>query len=699
MKSLSQLLPGTAELCTALGIQDQRWDKPTVVQTDAAGAFILEVVFVFLESTKTLSEGSRASVYAAFKDDLEAEAARDEQQIALILLSHMAGFLVQPTSAARSELNTALCLDASLLFRHGTAIGAGVETARAVGRFLRPMLFELMSENEPALVAGAAYVRWARRYDPALVPEFAGPIRAALNNRTMGPDFHINAVMELMMLPPSLLDQDAAALSLEALNQLGSSRQRDDPITAIRLMVGLIAKEPKAAVTYHERLVDLCFEYSTHLTRDRLASAANVHDYAGHPNGGLDLLAPVLGAYFRTRQGRRAGEVLAALRGVPLAQARVDDLLLLISSESSGSWLLRDYQNLKLAPPGRMSAATLAAQQFFGLTMRNVGDPDNSVFPVERPGVPDASMSDELEAALIDLLKFSSSGGLLPSTRSVHGALVPLQASPWPLQALLQKRLGFTLPIAMSLRPPLMDRKLRRALVWSVGTYSSEEEELLVSALLTAAGVEVTCPAERTLEAFKAYYAGDQFDLVWLGSHGEHARNGAVRLHIGTDGGLEPRQLAALRPASSDARRLLVLNACDTGRVTVDRGVAWPETGIAAAAAAPDQAVISHLWPITPWPDALGFAFVLGSSLGIHEHGRASGPAHVFFDAFETTLRMMLSGPGAIRPPLNGPPGQLLPEDTLQRFRRLMDVDASSTGDLPAWPSLLARWGSAAFYE
>jgi hypothetical protein len=134
---------------------------------------------------------------------------------------------------------------------------------------------------------------------------------------------------------------------------------------------------------------------------------------------------------------------------------------------------------------------------------------------------------------------------------------------------------------------------------------------------------------------FAACYARRDLDVLWVTCHGEYAAYTPELSHLVLgEEQLSLNQVLRLEAPITDERRLLVLNACDSGTAATLGGLT--EFGLGSLVAGPTQAVIGHQWPCD-WLMAAGFGAVLGSSL-------ASGLG--FGDSFGCALRALREGPG-----------------------------------------------------
>ncbi len=139
--------------------------------------------------------------------------------------------------------------------------------------------------------------------------------------------------------------------------------------------------------------------------------------------------------------------------------------------------------------------------------------------------------------------------------------------------------------------------------------------------------VEVTLfrSNETTKNEFIKIYESNDFDIIWVMSHGEfdHWKPGVVSVEIGNNQYLSLDEALNLSIPESDKRRLLFLNICDGATHSGSDGL--ERLGFAPSLANNNQCVISHLWPVTAW-SAATFGAIYSSYLTSEGN---------FFTAFE----------------------------------------------------------------
>jgi hypothetical protein len=280
-----------------------------------------------------------------------------------------------------------------------------------------------------------------------------------------------------------------------------------------------------------------------------------------------------------------------------------------------------------------------------GTTIHDPSDPTWQPEPPRRPGIPDYGHSPAAALASERHLGLADDAGAVGRVVEGARALAMVPSMQMPVQGLLARKLGLTLPLTTSLVRPRSDRaRCRIGLMSNPETWTSELECEVVTHVLTDVEVRPLLP---TADAFEQAYADETLDLLWVASHAE-LRHGDPRgsfLAFGDSERLTIDALDAL-PAPRGDRRLLVLNVCDGGASATLGGPAG--FGVGPVLAGPSQAVVSHLWPMPP-PVAATF----GCFLAVALRGDASP-----LDAFAAVLRAMGRPRSAIVDDLRTLPGR-----------------------------------------
>ncbi len=341
-----------------------------------------------------------------------------------------------------------------------------------------------------------------------------------------------------------------------------------------------------------------------------------------------------------------AGRVDLALRGIarwyraPGGEDAIDSSgVFVLSPFSERGFMATSQQSTQLVErdgQGLLERLTQETNDFLG-ALFTVTDADNSALRIpERPGVPDVARGTDW---------FSTQREAYCPVGPPEGPPSQMQLILPPaghaIQAVQLAAWGVTWPIAASLSKPRPDRRPRTVALWSGGGSLTEAMELeMISSAFVASGatVEAFDPNAGTRQDFLAAYQDPRYDIFWVASHGEfdHWSPRDVKLHIAANGtAVSLADLFGRAPADG-SRRLLVLNVCDGARFE-EIGM-LPRLGLAPGLASPQQATVSHLWPVLGFPSA-----AFGAYLAYYLAGGAP-----YFEAYVCSLEGMRKASGAI---------------------------------------------------
>jgi hypothetical protein len=349
-----------------------------------------------------------------------------------------------------------------------------------------------------------------------------------------------------------------------------------------------------------------------------------------------DMLSPFIGKCIEMKQGGDAAKVLKAWYNVASNQGVEDDNLLIIFPNYAKSLMYSAGSQsfaLRRDIGGLFSNTISVSNRFLGISSsvgRNPGfilnEPDEGRF-----GVPDEQVSEEMEACLVEFYAINDVRGYLYANNESVSGMVTLPSSQHSIQYLFQKYTGHCWPIASSLLPPAEDREVRKVCMWcGAGSITEEIELNAVKSVLEKSNIQVDyfSSSETTKAKFINIYESNEYDVIWVMSHGEfdHWQPGEVSMGIGIDEVLSLNELLQLQVPVTDYRRLLFLNVCDGATYTNQGGI--PKLGIAPSVAGSNQCTISHLWPVNPFSAAVfGCLYAASISNGVG-----------FFDSFQDTL-------------------------------------------------------------
>lgn len=481
------------------------------------------------------------------------------------------------------------------------------------------------------------------------------------------------ALRLLAVCSGSVTGEDIASRSQELLERFGADLT---PTERLEVLGNVLPGGGHGVAARLDEFVDLAKRQS--LT---CASLSPGQAGPGRARGAMHTLieAPLV-ALLRAGEVAAAVRLLSAWRGIPDDEGLTAVPLVGLHDRDEGlSWTCEGRP--PLTPPTGVThnEYVLAANAFLGTTAtKRLGPPLPLNVPDRGRGVPDRTKGATFETVATRFLGLAGAesarqaavnAGQSPSTIIV----IPTQQA--PVQPLMLRRLGWTLPLSMSLRQPKPDRAIHTAVVWIGESFFAQRESDAVVGALRAGAVDVTVRDSETMsrELFLDDYRSDQFDLFWVGSHGmfDPMAPSAGYLMLKDDERVSGVDLE-LDHLGADGRRLLVLNACDSGATALIGGIG--ELGLASSAVGPAQAVVGHQWPVMSSTVAPVFAAVLASAIV----GTAG-----FFQAYASAVTVLSSGPDCILGALG---------TSAEGLAQVVEDNPSDFEDL-------AGWSSAAFYE
>lgn len=338
----------------------------------------------------------------------------------------------------------------------------------------------------------------------------------------------------------------------------------------------------------------------------------------------LDIVKPLIALLVRQQDLGGVVDVLSAWYGSSGAAPCADDVLLIHPAFGDGvatlwpggAWI--DTATTR----GGHERVVDALDEALG----NCSNPDVSQVDERREGMPNYALGHVVEAAMSDYYRPAT---LKRNFRRINDprSLLVFPSVSDPLQALLARDLGLTLPLEVSLATAESERPVRRVSVWAGSTYYTDFEVSVVKAFAKVHGWHAEVfPSSINGDAndFLKFYQQSEPDVLWVAGHGEFVAHrpdetgivvGSPRAtrfdDVAIDTILPMATLAALG-VSGPGRRLLVLNTCNGATTQGMAGMA--RIGLAQSLVGPRQAVIGHLWPASSGL-ALAFGALLASNL------------------------------------------------------------------------------------
>jgi hypothetical protein len=345
----------------------------------------------------------------------------------------------------------------------------------------------------------------------------------------------------------------------------------------------------------------------------------------------FDVIAPFIVGLARGGHCAKAVTATAAWFSVPPERRRKSPVLALLAGIAEGVMYAVEGQTTTIPHNSAAANRHLIEAVNRAFDMNIVVRDDHDFPPRQRTGRRGgrSRFADELAEATTAYYELDRAGGEIAKTQGL--ALFQAHTVHAPLVPLVRCRHGVAWPTVTSFEEPAADRPIRKALVWSYGTFFGGHEARAVAAILGAAGVEcVLLPnKELTPDEFLRFYADDSFDLIWVSAHGMFDPREPHRAHIEISSEKSrPIHLTDLirHPVQGSGRRLLFLNICLGASVVVTE--APPKLGLAAMLASAEQAVISHIVEV---PSFVAPLFGVGTVISLARGGS-------FFAAFSDAL-------------------------------------------------------------
>lgn len=311
--------------------------------------------------------------------------------------------------------------------------------------------------------------------------------------------------------------------------------------------------------------------------------------------------------------------------------------------------------------------------QFLSTNIMLNDAPDFVIQEPKRFGFPEKIFGNEWENQLCNYYEFKK---IPESCIKNFNAMNILPGQQHPIQSLMIKAIGSTLPINSSFEIPKTYRKTKKVLLWSYGTLSSDREAELVSNILTHVGivVEIADVILETKDTFLQKYFSDNYDLIWIATHGNFNHH---LPHLSTISVLPDVEVTIKDlhyDVNASKQRLLFLNICDGA--TSSTSDSLYDNGFGAGLANTAQCVISHLWPVETEP-ALVYGAVFAHFISLKNN---------FWESFQMTIRLLNENNNIIL-------------DALTESNQLLDVAAIEQRLNEEINSNIYYWGSGVFYN
>jgi hypothetical protein len=294
-------------------------------------------------------------------------------------------------------------------------------------------------------------------------------------------------------------------------------------------------------------------------------------------------------------------------------------------------------------------ALTTATNEFLGIasSINTIADFDITIHEPSRFGVPDEGKSEEVELLLKDFFHCKEIKALLVKGDFDISSILCLPSNYHSLQYISSKYIGDAWPNSSSLEKPKPNSDIKKICLWcGAGSFTETMESNVLQGIFGSVGIQVDYfPSEQTTkEVFTQIYESDEYDIIWIMSHGEfdHWRPGQLSIEIGAGESITLDEIISLKTVPNEYRRLLMLNVCDGATHTNLDGLS--KLGFAPALTSRNQCTISHLWPVNP--------YVAATFGAIYAERISKG--NDFFEAFKETLMIMREPTGKVIDYLRG---------------------------------------------
>lgn len=279
---------------------------------------------------------------------------------------------------------------------------------------------------------------------------------------------------------------------------------------------------------------------------------------------------------------------------------------------------------------------TSETNEFLGIasSINTIADFEITTHEADRFGVPSEDKSEEVEILLKEFFHCEEIKELIVNDKLDISSMLCLPSNHHSLQYISSKYIDETWPLSSCLENPKPDADIKKVCLWcGAGSFTETMESNVLIDTFASAGIQVDYfPSEETTkEAFIQIYQSDDYDVIWIMSHGEfdHWNPGQLAIEIGAGEEITLEEALSLEQPKSESRRLLMLNVCDGATHTNLDGLS--KLGFAPALTSNQQCTISHLWPVNPYVAAT-FGAIYAEKLSKSKD---------FFYAFKETLKII----------------------------------------------------------
>jgi hypothetical protein len=372
-----------------------------------------------------------------------------------------------------------------------------------------------------------------------------------------------------------------------------------------------------------------------------------------------------------------ANNIIREFYGMDKTRGMSDQQLYLICNYEYG--VLYASQNDKIIAEGEGPLGFVQVVQqtnlYLSSTIALNNFPDFELVKPQQPGVPVIDEGGNFEKALNKHYQLER---LSNSMLNRIDSMIIIPGFQHPIQSMMIKELNATVPICVSFEKPKERRKIQKVLVWCFGTRTSELEMNLTTKMFESLGVVVEAIniLEVKRDDFILKYKSSEYDLIWIGTHGNynHFLPHLSKIDIHPDGEIELSELFGLAP-STDGQRMLFLNICDGATASTLNAVY--DIGLGASLCDANQSVLSHIWMVR-----LESSLIYGA---LYAHFIITGDN--VFSAYENVVKCFLKGKEHIKEVLS--PYNRMEEELVEYVDRLNE-DINNN---------IYYWGSGVYYQ
>lgn len=713
MSSIAELFPRLRE-CLCATPDAAPWNKDMSMASKADVQFVLNLIDEYTQSAVDQPSPDLLEITTALAADLGPLAVTDTIPNAVVMLVRMVTASIAVDCAThRKQFSVArdwILYAVTGRFEDSNAVElenidspaqALLECSPATEEFARrPFLICALGLYYYSRVTGdlknlaASYLDLVERLCKAKPDElaietlaYAGTWAVANNNDRGAPILrYLNTMYETISLAPDVRLQLAITLSCGVGGKIGLDTAKIAETTLATLNTELHAFDrlqllSNACAGNLDKIIALLSEiesavktYSTEIGSD----CGNRLLAGFEKDRSFDVIAPLVCKLAAAGRVEDAFRLLRGWRGVN-AGTKFPKVMFLLGTWYKGVAFAIE-KRLLITKPADISDSLLeltsAGNTFFGTNV--VVRDDDRFNPHEAPriGIPDGSSkpSEQYEKAISQHFRFDLATDLIREATDVEGIVV-IPRSREPVQAVMLKIAGATLPIVASCAEPQTDRPIAQVCIWCGGTYYGELERRWVTEAFERRRIQVIAPSDKSQHTFRDFYSSPKFDLFWMIGHGQfdHYNPENMSVDLSETETLRLSDWMDIDFSQTSGRRLFVANFCDSGTTAMLGGTG--ELGLPMVLARDVQALVAHLWPVSSM-----HAAVFGAVLALQLCNSAA-----FFKAYCDAVKLMMSGRAAVEAELVRDFGE--GHEIIDRIRGASNV----------WENLFV-WGSPAFF-